>query len=127
MARDGSQAGVAELRDYLLFCVVFNPLTPLCTAISAEVGKRKRGLGAARFAASLLTVPRCWCATGEREACRPCAALIYLSAIAQAVIHHVSASAWPLYGPRFSFLLLAFLIHCFSRERLTPNPLMSPG
>lgn len=91
MARDGSQAGVAELRDYLLFCVVFNPLTPLCAAISAEVGKRKRGLGAALFAASPLTACHCWCDGGEQEAFRPSAAPIYLSALAQAIIHHVGA------------------------------------
>lgn len=127
MARDGSQAGVAELRDYLLFCVVFNPLTPLCTAISAEVGKRKHGLTAALFAASPLAARHCRCDAGEREAFRPSATLVYSLAFTQAVIHHVPASARPLYDPWFSFLSLAFLIHSFSRERLTPNPLMSPG
>lgn len=99
MARDGSQAGVAELQDYLLFCVVFNPLTPLCTAISAEVGKRKRGLGAARFAASLLTVRRCWCATGEREACRPCAAHLFVCNRASRNSSRLGLGAAPLWSP----------------------------
>lgn len=80
---------MAEWRDYLVFCVVFNPSRHFPPPSVLRWGNAN-GLGAAH-----------WRGVGEREVLRPSAALIYLSAFARAVIHH--ATARPLYD-----LLLPF-------------------